>query len=66
MAEEFEVVIYKLDAMLKTKIEAEDAKEARMIAKIMLEEGDGVYSDFDEADFVDPDREYLYVTFSKD
>jgi hypothetical protein len=61
---EHEVVIYRTDAMLKVKVEAETAEEARGIAKEMLEIGDGVYSDFHEADFEKSDRGFLYVTFN--
>lgn len=56
------VKIYQINGMIEVDIEAKSPREARGIAKIMLEEGDGRYSDFDEADFKDPDREYIFVT----
>jgi hypothetical protein len=61
------VNIYKVDAVVKLEIEAEDANEARKEALHQLTVGDGVYPDIHEADFMDSSLEFLIVSpFSGD
>lgn len=57
--EKHKIKIYRAAAMVEFDVEAEDHLDALNVAYDMLYEGDGRYSDIDEADFKDPDREFV-------